>query len=85
MSKATKIPATLDQMRKFSAIEAKPASDSREDFEYALSIFKSIVQKERILSLYKEKQRYEKPSVKKRRKKIEALQRAKEEKVKDGE
>lgn len=45
------------------------------NFERAFKIFRSIVQKERILSVYKEKQSYEKPSVKKRRKKNEAAQR----------
>ena len=42
-----------------------------DNFERAMKIFKSLVQKERILSLYKEKSRYEKPSDKKRRKRNE--------------
>lgn len=45
------------------------------DFESAFRTFKSMVQKEKILSLYKEKQTYEKPSVKARRKKREAFER----------
>jgi len=45
------------------------------NFERAMKIFKSLVQSEKIISLYKEKQAYEKPSVKKRRKSAEAQQR----------
>lgn len=41
------------------------------NFERALKIFKALVQKERVLSLHKEKSRYEKPSDKKRRKRNE--------------
>jgi len=44
------------------------------DFEDAFRKFKSLIQKEKILSEYKEAQRYEKPSDKKRRKKREAIQ-----------
>lgn len=42
------------------------------NFDKALRAFRALVQKERILSTYKEKQRYEKPSDKKRRKRSEA-------------
>lgn len=42
------------------------------NFDRALKAFRSLVQKERILSIYKERQSYEKPSDKKRRKKNEA-------------
>lgn len=41
------------------------------NFDKALRFFRAKVQKERILSLYKEKQNYEKPSVKRRRKRNE--------------
>src|SRR5271170_1414372 len=41
------------------------------NFDKALRAFRALVQKERILSLYKEKQSYEKPSDKKRRKRNE--------------
>jgi len=41
------------------------------NFDKALRAFRALVQKERILSLYKEKQSYEKPSQKRRRKKNE--------------
>lgn len=40
-------------------------------FDKALRAFRNLVQKERILSTYKEKQSYEKPSVKRRRKRNE--------------
>lgn len=42
------------------------------NFDRALRAFRALVQKERILSLYKEKSTYEKPSDKKRRKRSEA-------------
>lgn len=38
------------------------------NFDKALRAFRALVQKERILSIYKEKQFYEKPSQKRRRK-----------------
>ncbi len=41
------------------------------NFDKALRFFRNKVQKERILSLYKEKQSYEKPSNKRRRKRNE--------------
>jgi small subunit ribosomal protein S21 len=41
------------------------------NFDRALKAFRALVQKERILSLYKEKQSYEKPSQNKRRKRNE--------------
>lgn len=42
------------------------------NFDRALRAFRALVQKERILSVYKEKQAYEKPSQKRRRKRNEA-------------
>jgi small subunit ribosomal protein S21 len=42
------------------------------NFDKALRAFRALVQKERILSVYKEKQAYEKPSQRRRRKKNEA-------------
>ncbi len=42
------------------------------NFDKAMRAFRSLVQKERVLSLYKERSFYEKPSDKKRRKKNEA-------------
>jgi ribosomal protein S21 len=40
-------------------------------FDRAFKLFRSLVQKERVLSTYKEKQSFEKPSDKKRRKRKE--------------
>jgi len=42
------------------------------NLEKAIKAFRALVQKEKILSTYKERSRYEKPSDKKRRKKNEA-------------
>lgn len=60
------------------------------NFDKAFKAFRAIVQKERILSLYKEKQTYEKPSVKRRRKRNEMRQKrmeleAKRQKMLSGE
>ncbi len=57
-----------------TALEVKIHGTSKEQFERAVKAFRAIVQKEKILSLYKEKQTYEKPSEKKRRKHNEYLQ-----------
>lgn len=46
-----------------------------DNFEDAFRKFKVLVQKEKILSIYKERQMYEKPSVKRRRKAREAFER----------
>src|ERR1700722_3324630 len=56
------------------AIQAEPLQVKvyGNNFEKALRAFRALVQKERILSIYKEKQRYEKPSDKKRRKRNES-------------
>lgn len=42
-----------------------------DNFDRALRAFRALVQKERVLSIYKEKQSYEKPSDKRRRKRNE--------------
>lgn len=42
-----------------------------DNFDRALKAFRALVQKERILSIYKENQSYEKPSDKRRRKRNE--------------
>ena len=72
------IPAEFDYSY-FQPLEVKVQNDN---IERAIKIFKSMVQGEKVLSLYKQKQSYEKPSEKKRRKKNEALQRAFEAEVK---
>lgn len=43
------------------------------NFDKALRAFRALVQKERVLSSFKERQSYEKPSDKKRRKKNESV------------
>ncbi len=55
----------------FAPLEVKVYGDN---FDKAFKAFRAIVQKERILSLYKQKQSYEKPSVKRRRKRNEMQQ-----------
>ena len=51
----------------------------RNNFDRALKAFRALVQKERILSSYKEKQTYEKPSDKRRRKRNEGKRKSMEE------
>jgi|SRR5579859_1526645 len=55
------------------AIQAQPLEVRvyNGNFDKALRAFRALVQKERILSIYKEKSGYEKPSDKKRRKRNE--------------
>lgn len=53
-------------------IQARPLEVKVHDnFDRALKAFRALVQKERVVSNYKEKQRFEKPSDKKRRKRNE--------------
>ena len=47
-----------------------------DNFDRALRAFRALVQKERILSIYKDRQAYEKPSDKKRRKRNEMKRKA---------
>lgn len=56
------------------SIQAKPLEVKvyGNNFDKALRAFRAVVQKERILSSYKEKQSYEKPSDKRRRKRNES-------------
>jgi small subunit ribosomal protein S21 len=60
------------------AVEAQPFQVvvHGNNFDKAFKLFRSMVQKERTLSLYKEKQGFEKPSDKKRRKRKESGRRA---------
>lgn len=62
----------------FSPIEVKVYNN----FDKAMKAFRSLVQSEKILSTYKEKQAYEKPSVKKRRKINENIKRCLENEIK---
>ncbi|KKN67646.1 hypothetical protein LCGC14_0459050 [marine sediment metagenome] len=68
---SVKIPAEIHEIKEFVPLQVEVGSN----FEDALRRFKSLVQKSKILSLYKEKQHYEKPSEKKRRKRREAKER----------
>lgn len=58
-----------------SPIQVTLRGTTKEDFEQAFRAFKKLVNNEKVLSLYKEKQAYEKPSVKKRRKRKESRER----------
>ena len=57
------------------AIQAQPLEVKvyGNNFDKALRAFRALVQKERVLSAYKEKQSYEKPSDKRRRKRNESI------------
>src|SRR5437660_545123 len=64
-----------DKFAHIQPIQAKPLEVkvwSPNNFEKAIKAFRALVQKERVLSIYKEKQSYEKPSDKKRRKRAES-------------
>lgn len=79
-----KLPAEID---KLYPLEVKVEYG---DFEDAYRQFKSLFQKERIVSRLKEKSAYEKPSEKKRRKQREAASRkvlaeARDKMIKNGE
>jgi small subunit ribosomal protein S21 len=62
------------------AVQATPLEVKvyNNDCERAIKAFRTLVQKERVLSSYKEKQTYEKPSDRKRRKRNEARRKASE-------
>jgi len=70
----TNLVAVNDQFAKIEAIQAKPLEVVvfQGNFDKAFRAFRAAVQKERVLSVYKERQSYEKPSDKKRRKANEA-------------
>jgi small subunit ribosomal protein S21 len=60
-------------------IQARPLEVKVGDnFDKAFKIFRSIVQKERVISTFKERQSYEKPSVRRRRKRAESQQKRNE-------
>jgi small subunit ribosomal protein S21 len=62
-----------DKFAHIEAVQAQPLEVKvyNGNFDKALRAFRALVQKERILSSYKEKQSYEKPSDKRRRKRNE--------------
>jgi ribosomal protein S21 len=61
---------------KFSPLEIAVEGDGEMGFAYAFKKFRMAVQRSRVLSDYKAAQSYEKPSDKKRRKRREAIERA---------
>ena len=65
--------AVNDKFAHIEAVQAQPLEVKvyNNNFDKALRAFRALVQKERILSTYKEKQSYEKPSDKRRRKRNE--------------
>lgn len=69
--KNTSGPAT-DYLDYFKPLQVTVRSGSRDDFDYAARAFKAKVQKEKVISNFKERQFFEKPSDKKRRKRREA-------------
>ncbi len=69
----------LNYSEEFRPLEVRVYSGN---FERAFKAFRAIVQKDRILSLFKEKQSFEKPSVRKRRKRNESIRKAKEQEFK---
>lgn len=74
-SKGGETQAVIEVNDKFAHVEAVQARPLEvkvyNSFDKALKAFRALVQKERILSSYKEKQSYEKPSDKRRRKRNE--------------
>jgi len=62
-----------DKFAQVEAVQAHPLEVKvyNGNFDKALRAFRALVQKERILSIYKEKQSFEKPSDKRRRKRNE--------------
>lgn len=74
-SKGGEIVAAIpDKFAHIEAVQAQPLEVKvyGNNFDKALRAFRALVQKERILSAYKERQSYEKPSDKNRRKRNEA-------------
>lgn len=65
--------AVNDKYAHIEAVQAQPLEVKvyNNNFDKALRAFRALVQKERILSTYKENQFYEKPSDRKRRKRNE--------------
>lgn len=73
------IPQEIDA-NYFSPLQVQIFNNS--GFERAMKNFRSLVQADGVLSLFKEKQSYEKPSEKKRRKEAESIRRVYEEEMK---
>lgn len=72
--KVSKGGESTNQSKHSAAVQARPLEVRvHNNFDKALRAFRALVQKERVLSLYKEKQTYEKPSDKRRRKHAEYM------------
>lgn len=72
--KISKGGESTNQSKHSAAVQARPLEVRvNNNFDKAFRAFRALVQKERILSLYKEKQTYEKPSDKRRRKHAEYM------------
>ena len=69
-----------DKFAHIEAVQAQPLEVKviNNNFDKALRAFRALVQKERVLSNYKERQEYEKPSDRRRRKKNEAKRKSQE-------
>jgi small subunit ribosomal protein S21 len=67
-------PEPVDFSR-FTPIQVVVEGNSREDFDYAVRKFKSVFQRERIAGQLKEREHFEKPGEKRRRKQREATER----------
>ena len=80
MRENKKFVSVIDQLRNGDVLEDrvfKPLQvEVTGDFNFAVRTFNSLVQKERVLALLKEKMAYEKPSERKRRKAREAREKA---------
>lgn len=74
----TSAQAVNDKYAHIQPVQIKPLEVRvyGNNFERALKAFRALVQKEKILSLYKDKQSYEKPSQRKRRKRNETKRKA---------
>ncbi len=71
--------AVNDKFAHIQPVQAQPLEVRvYNNFDKALRTFRALVQKERILSTYKEKQSYEKPSDKRRRKQEEMRRKRRE-------
>jgi len=75
-----------DKFAHIEAVQAQPLEVKvyNNNFDKALRAFRALVQKERILSSYKEKQTYEKPSDKRRRKRNEMKRKCQEASASNG-
>jgi len=73
-SKGGETTAVVTEKLAHEPVQAQPLEEKvyGNNYDKALRAFRALVQKERILSVYKEKQSYEKPSDKRRRKRNEA-------------